>query len=88
MTKAHKVLGCRGSGKSTFVNKLCWAKNIDVSAETGTEETTKETTFYDITSKVDEIPQRYTNIFIVDQPGIGGLEVTEADYLAKFGPGM
>ena len=82
-----KVLGCRGAGKSTLVNKLCWLKQIDILAETGTEETTTTTTFYDITSKIDSIPDRYNNVFLVDQPGIGGLQINEADYLAKFGPG-
>ena len=26
-------------------------------------------------------------MFLVDQPGIGGLKTTEAGYLAKYGPG-
>ena len=26
-------------------------------------------------------------MFLVDQPGIGGLKITEAAYLEKFGPG-
>ena len=26
-------------------------------------------------------------MYVVDQPGIGGLEITEAGYLAQFGPG-
>ena len=62
-------------------------KKIDQSAQTGTVETTKESTFYDVTSKVDSIPDRYNKVFIVDQPGIGGLEITEAGYLTRFGPG-
>ena len=33
------------------------------------------------------MPDRYNKVFLVDQPGIGGLEITEADYLARFGPG-
>ena len=62
-------------------------KKIKAQALTGTEETTLETTFYEVTSKVESIPDRYNKVFIVDQPGIGGLEITEADYLARFGPG-
>ena len=61
--------------------------NIDGDAQTGTQETTLETTFFDITSKMDSLPDRYQRVFIADQPGIGGLQVTEADYLAKYGPG-
>ena len=60
---------------------------IDGDAKTGTQETTLETTFFDITSKMDSLPDRYQRVFIADQPGIGGLQVTEADYLAKYGPG-
>ena len=82
-----EVLGCRGAGKSTFINKLFRLKQIDEKAETGTQETTLKTTFYDVTSKVDSLPDRYNKVFIVDQPGIGGLKITEANYLAKFGPG-
>ena len=32
--------------------------------------------------------ERYNKVFIVDQPGIGGLEITETGYLARFGPGF
>ena len=55
-------------------------------AKTGTVETTLSTSFYDITSKIEN-KHGYKNVFLVDQPGIGGLHVTEADYLADFGPG-
>ena len=82
-----QILGCRGAGKSTFVNKFMMKAGMGKVAATGTHETTKETAFYDITSKIDQKPDRYENVFICDQPGIGGLEVTEASYLNLFGPG-
>ena len=63
-------------------------KKIEGKAQIGTQETTFETTFFDVTSKVESIPQRYNKVFLCDQPGIAGLEVTEADYLARFGPGL
>ena len=56
-------------------------------AATGAVETTKETTFFNITDKVVSKPARYNQVFLVDQPGIGGLEISEAGYLEKFGPG-
>ena len=82
-----QILGCRGAGKSTFVNKFMGKAGYGKVAATGTHETTKETAFYDITSKIKKIPNRYGKVFICDQPGIGGLEITEAKYLDKFGPG-
>ena len=63
------------------------SKGISAKANTGAQETTLETHFFDVTSKIDSMPERYKNVFFCDQPGIGGLKVTEADYLAKFGPG-
>ena len=82
-----QILGCRGAGKSTFVNKFMIKAGMGKVAATGTIETTKETAFYDITSKIVQKPDRYDKVFICDQPGIGGLEVTEASYLRQFGPG-
>ena len=82
-----QILGCRGAGKSTFVNKFMKKAGINEFAETGSNETTKETAFYDITGKIENIPDRYGRVFICDQPGIGGLEITEAGYLNNFGPG-
>ena len=83
-----QILGCRGAGKSTFVNKFMNRAGIfDRVAATGSNETTKETAFYEITNKIDEVPDRYGKIFICDQPGIGGLKTTEASYLNNFGPG-
>ena len=83
-----QVLGCRGAGKSTFVNKLLKAAGLGQVAKRGVNETTTETAFYDITDKVTVKPERYGKVFLCDQPGIGGLEITEAGYLANFGPGM
>ena len=82
-----QILGCRGAGKSTFVNKFMMKAGMGKVAATGTNETTKETAFFDITSKITQIPERYNKVFICDQPGIGGLEVTEMSYLQQFGPG-
>lgn len=82
-----QVLGCRGAGKSTFVNKLLKAAGVGQPAKRGVNETTTETAFYDITDKVTTKPERYGKVFLCDQPGIGGLEITEAGYLANFGPG-
>ena len=62
-------------------------KKINAKAQIGTEETTLNTTFFDVTSKIESMPERYNKVFLADQPGIGGLEITEADYLARFGPG-
>ena len=83
-----QVLGCRGAGKSTFVNKLLATMGIQERAATGAVETTVKTQFFNITSKVTSKPRRYNEVFLVDQPGIGGLQITEAGYLAKYGPGM
>lgn len=82
-----QILGCRGAGKSTFVNKFMKKAGMVKVAATGCNETTKETAFYEITEKITNKPDRYAKVFICDQPGIGGLEVTEAGYLNKFGPG-
>ena len=82
-----QILGCRGAGKSTFVNKFMRRAGFGKVAATGTHETTKTTAFYDITSKIEQIPNKYRTVFICDQPGIGGLEITEAKYLSQFGPG-
>ena len=82
-----QILGCRGAGKSTFVNKFMMKAGLQIAAKTGTNETTTETAFYDITSKIVQKPDRYGKVFLCDQPGIGGLKITEAKYLSKFGPG-
>ena len=81
------MLGCRGAGKSTFINKFLRKAKINAEAATNFNECTKVTEPFVITEKVKKVPDRYNDVLIVDQPGIGGLEVTEAGYLAKFGPG-
>ena len=82
-----QVLGCRGAGKSTFINKFMVKAKLGKVARTGSNETTIETAFYEITDKVENKPERYGKVFICDQPGIGGLKITEAGYLNDFGPG-
>lgn len=82
-----QILGCRGAGKSTLINKLMIKADLGKVAATGCNETTKKTAFYEITSKITKKPKRYERVFICDQPGIGGLEIMEAGYLNKFGPG-
>lgn len=82
-----QILGCRGAGKSTFVNKFMIKAKMGKVAQTGSNETTIKTAFYEITQKVENKPDRYENVFICDQPGIGGLKITEAGYLNDFGPG-
>ena len=79
-----QVLGCRGAGKSTFINKFMTKAKLGKVAKTGSNETTTETAFYEITNKVENKPD---NVFICDQPGIGGLKITEAGYLNDYGPG-
>ena len=56
-------------------------------AETGSEECTLETKFFDITSAIKNKPSHYKEVFLVDQPGIGGQQITEAGYLVDYGPG-
>ena len=87
-----QLLGSRGCGKSTLINNLMKKGAVpkltyETLAKTGIYETTTITQFFDITDTVSNIPDRYNRVFLCDQPGIGGLEITEADYLANFGPG-
>ena len=91
-----QVLGARGAGKSTFVNNIM-RRLINKSkiedfeykkAETGAFECTLESQFIDITRLVTNLNPPYERVFIVDQPGIGGRTILEADYLRKFGPGL
>ena len=56
-------------------------------ALTGDFECTLETQFIDITALVRNLKPPYKNVFLVDQPGIGGRIILEADYLQEFGPG-
>ena len=90
-----QVLGARGAGKSTFINNLMrrltrasLAVNFKYQkALTGDFECTLESQFIDITALVENIKPPYKNVFLVDQPGIGGRIILEADYLQEFGPG-
>ena len=82
-----QLLGSRGSGKSTFLNKLLKKALISDRAKTGVNETTMKTEFFDVTEAVKNKPRRYNKVFLCDQPGIGGLKINEAKYLHKFGPG-
>jgi len=83
-----QILGCRGAGKSTFVTKFLRLAqgNNSKGAQRDAVECTLETEFFDITDCIEDTGP-YNNVFLVDQPGIGGLKVTEAAYLEKFGPG-
>ena len=76
-----QVIGCRGVGKSTFVTKVLKALDHGGKASTGTEETTVETQFFDISSQVELTGFDYEEVFLVDQPGIGGLVIKESEYL-------
>lgn len=82
-----QILGSRGAGKSTLVNSLLRQTGTKGKANTGVNECTIETQFFDITRAVNNKPDRYNKVFLCDQPGIGGLKITEANYLAKYGPG-
>ena len=85
-----QVLGNRGAGKSTFINRILAklkGKGNFKRAKTGDTETTLTTDFYDISGEVKNMHQKCKRVFLVDQPGIGGQEVHEADYLERFSPG-
>lgn len=84
-----QVLGVRGAGKSSFLNNVLKKLSLKhlATAKTSTEECTKQTAFYPITSKIENKPPQFGEVFLSDQPGIGGLQIKEAGYLEKFGPG-
>ena len=82
------MLGCRGAGKSTFVTKLINCLGIHRQANRGTEETTKKTEFFSITHQVHQLSEHYDEVYIVDQPGVGGLEINEAGYLRSDNFGL
>ena len=88
-----QVLGARGAGKSTFINQILRRLNKHTGtsfpqrAKTGSEETTLLTEFFEITAAVTLSSTKYERVFLVDQPGIGGRKIREANYLQKFGPG-
>ena len=69
-----------------FINHLLREFKIDERAATGEEEVTTEPRFFDLTEKVTKVPP-FKEVFILDQPGIGGQKITEANYLHKYGPG-
>ena len=79
-----QVIGGRGAGKSTFVNKVLKQLKLKPSAATGTEECTLETEFFSIAENLNCTFQ-WQDVFLCDQPGIGGLKIEKADYIAKFG---
>ena len=56
-------------------------------AQSGLVETTIRPSFYDITAKIDTKPPGTEHIFLVDMPGIGGLNVNSAGYFRNYGPG-
>ena len=82
-----QVLGGRGAGKSTLINCILKALDLPGRVETGSVECTKETAYLDITDAIIKKSEMYGKVFLCDQPGIGGLEITEAGYLQEFGPG-
>ena len=78
---------------STFINQILRRLNKQCGttfpqrAKTGSEETTLSTEFFEITAAVSLSSTNYQRVFLVDQPGIGGRKIREANYLQKFGPG-
>ena len=82
-----QVLGCRGAGKSTLINDIMRSLKLPGRVETDLVECTKDTAYLEITDAIINKPEKYGKVFICDQPGIGGLEITEAGYLQDFGPG-
>jgi len=86
-----QFLGARGAGKSSLINKLRKILKMQdyEKAKTSHIETTLFTTFYEVSSAFS-VEMRQTileHIFLVDQPGVGGLNINRAQYLARFGPG-
>lgn len=81
-----QVIGGRGAGKSTFVNKVLKQLKLKPSAATGTEECTLETEFFSIAENLNCTFQ-WRDVFLCDQPGIGGLKIEKANYITKFGIG-
>ena len=94
-----QIIGARGAGKSKFVGKLIQHYNQQVPAnqkiplpKTGCVEQTEISQFFDITSAVDGFDKRISlqgcdKVFLVDQPGLGGIKVDDKGYLRNFGPG-
>lgn len=84
-----QFIGARGCGKSTLINRIFRKAKLShlYKADTGVNETTKDTAFYDITDTIIDDSHGYDYVFLVDQPGIGGKDITESNYLQKYGPG-
>ena len=81
-----QVIGGRGAGKSTFVNKILKELKLKPLAATGSEECTLETDFFTITEQLNWT-YNWKAVFLCDQPGIGGLKIKETNYLERFGIG-
>ena len=81
-----QVIGGRGAGKSTFINKILKQLKMEQTAATGTEECTLETEFFSITEKLNQL-SNWKHVFLCDQPGIGGLKIKEREYIKQFGIG-
>ena len=50
-------------------------------------ETTKKPQFFDITTAVEIMPFEVSSVFLVDMPGIGGMNISRAGYFETYGPG-
>ena len=86
-----QYLGGRGAGKSTLFNKTVRKMGYSrekVCAATGPVETSRKTQFFEITDKIENIPEPWKKVFLADQPGIGGMKVKEDQYLTRYGPGL
>ena len=53
----------------------------------GTRETTLKPQFIDLTQYIRNLPNRYSKVFLDDQPGIGGQEIGSQNYLLEYGIG-
>ena len=82
-----QIVGCRGVGKSTFINYILKELGKTATAVSDVVEATLKPSFYDITSGINHKPDNVKNVFLVDMPGMGGLKITRAGYFRKFGPG-
>ena len=78
-----QIIGERGVGKSSLINflvrKKLNLKNLK-KAKTGTTETTIDTSFFNVTEAFNKVLTPHTtNVFFVDQPGIGGAKINRND---------